>query len=244
MIDRYTDCHVHTNYSPDADLDATFENYIKRAKEIGINRIYFTDHLDLDPGHPLFETPIQYDNYIEAFKKAKQKTKFDMRLGIEIGYQKHTIDDTMTIINNYPFEYIILSIHYIHKEDFYTKEYFLNKTKEEAYRTYFETCLEAIETTPKFDTFGHLDYITRYSPYGDYDYATYQDIIDQILTTLIQKGKNLEINTSGLYTEGRTYPKQEVIERYIALGGKNIVLSSDAHRPTELARGFTNLFIE
>ena len=244
MINIKRDSHVHTKYSPDADIDATFESYIKRAKEIGINEIYFTDHLDLDPGHPLFNTPINYDKYIPVFNEVKEKTNFNMKLGIEIGYQSHTIEETMNLINQYPFEYVILSIHYINKEDFYTKEFFDTRTKEEAYLTYFLTCLEAIENTPRFDTFGHLDYITRYSPYGDYDYDKYKEIIDQILISLIEKGKNLEINTSGFSTENRTYPKQEVINRYLELGGNKLVLSSDSHRPNELGRGFSRVLKE
>jgi len=62
------------------------------------------------------------------------------------------------------------------------------------------------------------DYITRYSPFGDYEYEEYKSIIDEILIILIQKNKTLEINTSGFKTEGRTYPKKEVIKRYIELG--------------------------
>lgn len=238
MIPRYLDAHVHTTYSPDADKDATFMKYIEKAKQRGITEIIFTDHLDIDPGHPLFERPIDYDEYISDFQTVRKKTKFDMKLGIEIGYQAHTIKETMNIVNMYPFEYVILSIHYIDKEDFYTQEYFNNRTKKQAYTTYFNTCLEAISNTSKFDAFGHLDYITRYSPYGDYDYEEYKTVIDKILVELINRDKILEINTSGISTENRTYPKQEVIKRYIELGGKNLVLSSDSHRPNELARSF------
>jgi histidinol-phosphatase (PHP family) len=232
------DAHVHTNYSPDASRDATFKTYITKAKEIGIKEIIFTDHHDIDAIHPLFENPIDYDEYIKEFKKVKKETNFSMILGVEVGYQSHTTRELEQFLDRYPFEYVILSVHYIEKKDLYTQEYFQNKTKEESYITYFKTCLEAIENTKSFDTFGHLDYITRYSPYGDYSFLEYQEYIDPILKALIKKNINLEINTSGYKTENRSYPKQEVINRYIELGGKNIIYGSDAHSVEELGRNF------
>lgn len=228
------DYHVHTNYSKDASIEATFQNYIEEAKKKGIETIAFTDHHDIDPAHPLFATPIDYDIYIKDFNKVRDATKFNMILGVEVGYQSHTIKELDEFLDKYPFEYVIMSVHYIEKKDLYTKEFFEGKTKFEAYQIYFETCLAAIQSTNKFDTFGHMDYITRYSPFGDYDYINHKVIIDQILKELIKKGKNLEINTSGYKTENRQYPKKEVVRRYIELGGDKLVYGSDAHCVKEL----------
>ena len=63
MIDLKKDAHIHTKYSPDADQNATFNAYIAKAEELGIKELIFTDHLDLDPAHPLFEIPISYEAY-------------------------------------------------------------------------------------------------------------------------------------------------------------------------------------
>ena len=243
MIQKTVDAHIHTKYSPDADKTATFNSYILKAKELGISKITFTDHLDLDPAHPLFAKPINYDDYFEDYNERINIKEVQTRVGIEIGYQPHTITQTMDLINKYPFEYVILSIHYIDKQDLYTKEFFQGKTKEEAYARYFDVCLEAILHTPRFDAFGHLDYIPRYSDLGDYDYDTHKEIIDQILNALIEKNKYLEINTSGFVTNNRAYPSNRVIARYLELGGTKLILGSDAHRVSELGRYFGDIKI-
>ena len=236
-----SDHHIHTHYSKDADPKATFASYIQKAKALGLKSITFTDHHDIDPAHPLFKVPIDYDTYIKDFESIPKEDVINFRLGVEIGYQKHVVQEIKDFINKYPFEYIILSVHYIEKKDLYTGEYFKGKTQYDAYHIYFETCLEAIHSGIPFDTFGHLDYIPRYAPYGDYDYASHKDIIDRILDELIKQNKYLEINTSGFLTEQRMYPKFDVIKRFIELGGKKLIVGSDAHNVDALGQFFKDI---
>lgn len=238
MIDYTKDFHIHTKYSPDADPKATFKAYIKQAVTLGLTEITFTDHVDFDAAHPLFFDMIDYDKYIEDFNSVKNDSEIPIRLGVEIGYQEHMKDEINAFLKKYDFEYVILSIHYIEKKDLYTGEYFLEKTKKEAYSNYFKTCIKAVEDIPSFDAFGHLDYITRYSQMGDYMYTEYSDLIDTLLKTIIAKNKGIEINTSGLSIENRLYPKYSVINRFIELGGQKIYLGSDSHEVKTLKRSF------
>jgi len=235
------DTHIHTHYSKDASKDATFEAYIKKALELGVTSLTFTDHHDIDPAHPLFKEPIDFDAYIKDFHQVKKTSPIPIHLGVEVGYQRHVKEEIQAFIKKYPFEHVILSVHYLEKKDLYTQAFFKGKTKEEAYDIYFNTCLEAILEIDDFTTFGHLDYIPRYAPYDDYDYKTHQEIIDAILQALIKKNKALEMNTSGFVTEKRQYPKNEVIARYIELGGKKFTYGSDAHDVKDLARYFEHL---
>mgnify|MGYP000518937875 CR=1 FL=1 len=242
MINYLSDTHVHTHYSPDADQDATFSAYIKQAKKLGLKQIVFTDHVDFDAAHPLFKDTINFDEYTKDFiESTKDETDIDVQLGVEIGYQRHVKVDIIEFLKKYPFQHVIMSIHYIEKKDLYTKEYFLNKTKEEAFSIYFEKVLEAIKTIDDFTVIGHLDYIPRYSDFGDYDYQVYKDVIDEILLELIKKNKGIEINTSGYNYEKRQYPKKEVIERFIELGGRKMTLGSDAHKVSDLKRYYEQL---
>jgi histidinol-phosphatase (PHP family) len=235
------DSHIHTHYSKDADPSATFSAYIKKAQALGLTSLTFTDHHDIDPAHPLFKDPIDFNAYYQEFLKVQATSPLPIYFGVEVGYQVHVKDELKTFLKTYPFDHVILSIHYLEKKDLYTQVYFQGKTKKEAYQLYFETCLQAIQDIDDFDTFGHFDYIPRYAPFGDYDYAEFTTIIDQVLRLLIKKDKALEINTSGFVTEGRAYPKKEVIERYLALGGTKFTYGSDAHRVEELGRFFANL---
>lgn len=241
MISWNKDSHIHTHYSPDADKNATFDAYIKQAQELGLSELTFTDHVDIDAVHPLFHTPIDYDAYLTDFQNVQASSPVPIKLGVEIGYQSHVVNEINLFLTKYPFTFVILSVHYLEKKDLYTQEYFTGKTKQEAYQIYFETVLDAVNTIDDFDVIGHLDYIPRYSPFGDYEYEEYKDIIDQILHTIIAKKKGIELNASGYQTEGRFYPKLEVVKRYLELGGTNITFGSDAHRPEELGRHFNDV---
>ncbi len=233
-----SDTHLHTHYSKDADPNATFSAYIQKAIERGLTSLTFTDHHDIDPAHPLFKDPIDFKAYYQDFLSIKATSPIMIHFGVEVGYQSHTQDALKLFLKSYPFEHVILSVHYVDKQDLYTQQFFQGKTKQQAYQRYFEACLEAVTTIDDFDTFGHLDYIPRYAPFGDYEYETYRAILDQILTVLIAKNKALEINTSGFVTEGRTYPRVEVIKRYQALGGTKFTYGSDAHHVDQLGRYF------
>lgn len=238
MIDYTKDNHIHTYYSPDADPKATFEAYIQQAIQLGLTEITFTDHVDFDAAHPLFHNMIQYEAYIEEFNAVKQNALIPIHLGVEIGYQEHMKDTINQFLETYSFDYVILSIHYIDKKDLYTGEFFQQKTKEEAYTKYFETCINAVLDIPYFDAFGHLDYITRYSQMGDYEYQEYRELIDELLQSIISQNKGIEINTSGLSYENRLYPKPAIINRFLELGGTKIYMGSDAHNVQSLGRSF------
>ena len=72
----------------------------------------------------------------------------------------------------------------------------------------------------------------RYGPYEDkhVEHELYQDIIDEILKTLIQKGKGIEVNTSG-YALNKTcgFPNFDIVKRYKELGGTIITVGTDSH---------------
>ena len=125
--------------------------------------------------------------------------------------------------------------------DPYFPAYFEGRTEEEGYRRYFESTLERIQAIPDFDVLGHLDYVVRYGPdkNQNYSYNKYQDLIDPILKNLVETGRGLECNTGGYkYGLGHPNPAEDVLKRYLELGGEIITLGSDAHEPAHLAFDF------
>ena len=92
----------------------------------------------------------------------------------------------------------------------------------------------------------------RYAPVSPeekrYKYEEYGELFDTILTTLISKGKGIEINTSPLrggFLD--TNPNVQVIKRYKELGGKIITIGSDSHKPEDVGANFNdakNLLID
>lgn len=66
---------------------------------------------------------------------------------------------------------------------------------------YFESILENLAVFSEMDVYGHIDYVVRYGPNQnrEYSYGRYQDILDEILRTIISKGCGIELNTGGFH---------------------------------------------
>ncbi len=97
-------------------------------------------------------------------------------------------------------------------------------------------------TEADFDVLGHLDIVRRDS--WDLFKQTlnlnaFHGTIDQTLQKLIDAGRGLEVNTSGL-RKGlpEPNPSLSVLRRYRKLGGEILVFGSDGHRPRQLGHGF------
>lgn len=235
---KYIDHHVHTKFSPDSNADIV--QYIINAKELGLKHILFTDHMDFGALDPYF-VDMDYDKYFKAMKELEIRYDFPIKIGVEIGYEKNHKREIEKFLDKYNFDFVIASIHYGQGLDFYTGEFFQGKPKEEAYLEYFKLVLEMVENFTNYDVVGHLDYISRYGPYEDkhYAYEDYKEIIDEILKAIIRNNRGIEVNTSGLRQGlNTTFPKDEVLIRYKAFGGKNISLGSDAHFNEDYQAGF------
>ncbi len=237
MIDQ----HTHTRYSPDADQKTTCLSYVNQAKLLGFSGVMVTDHVDYDSPDPLFQEMIDYDVYFKDIEHVRKQTGFDIRVGVELGYQACSISKMKALVSAYPFDLVIMSLHLVDGEDPYYGDYFKGKTQEESIRRYFKAVLKSVEQFDDFDVYGHLDHIIRYGTFETrtYDLKRYQDLIDEILKTIIRKGKGIEINMSGIDDITKSpYPSIDVLKRYKALGGKIITIGSDAHTFRDLGRYF------
>jgi histidinol-phosphatase (PHP family) len=83
--------------------------------------------------------------------------------------------------------------------------------------------------------------VVRYGPNKDknYTYEAYKDVIDPILSYLVENEKGIELNTAAL-TKGLRNPNpcREIIKRYRELGGEIITIGSDSHVPETLGNHF------
>ena len=70
------------------------------------------------------------------------------------------------------------------------------------------------------------------------DMKKYSDAVDEVFKTVINNGKGIEINSSGLFTEiKKTSPDLPLVKRYRELGGKIITVGSDAHTQDRVGAG-------
>ena len=103
---------------------------------------------------------------------------------------------------------------------------------------YFEEVLRLAQTDC-YDILAHLTYGLRYLPNRRaYDLTPHLDLIDEILKTVIAKGKAIELNGSGL-RKPQPYidPDLILVKRYRDLGGEHLTISTDAHDTKYLGFG-------
>ncbi len=241
-----TDMHVHSCFSSDSteQPEAIIESAIKK----GFQYIYFTDHHDTDfpvnPHEPAMDFQLDFKAYVNKILELKEqyRNQIEVRLGIEQGICPETAHKISDISGSYPFDFIIGSSHLTKLEngDPYYPSYYHGKTNVAAYREYFESEVENVRLTDGFDIYGHLDYAVRYCPDPDfvYHFNDYRDIFKVLLQELIQRGKGIEINTSGYAKIGFAHPHIEALKLYRELGGEIITVGSDAHKKENLGAYF------
>lgn len=235
------DTHMHTRFS--GDSDANPEEMILAAEAKGLSGLCFTDHLDYDyPEEPgLFLLDLSsYEKGIQEFR-LKYENHFPVLFGIELGLQPQVAEKNREAAGACPFDFIIGSSHVVHGMDPYYSRYYEGRDEDAAYREYFESILENLQTDVDFDVYGHIDYVVRYGPNRNrfYSYRKFSDVIDEILRTLIHMGKGIEINTGGFkYGLGHPNPTEEILSRYRELGGEIITIGADAHVPGHVGYAF------
>lgn len=241
------DYHVHTEFSDDSQYP--MEQVIKDAINKEIDEICFTDHVDYgikedwDCGHPIKYRGIEpsanvdYPAYVSKIKELQEVygKQIRIKMGLEFGMQKHTIEKYEKLFKRYPFDFIILSIHQIDDQELWTQDYQKGKSQKEYNEGYYTEILNVIRNYQNYSVLGHLDLIHRYDENGSYPFEKVEPIITEILKTVIQNGKGIELNTSyHRYGLSDTTPSVDILKLYHKLGGKIITIGSDSHNPEHL----------
>lgn len=239
---RY-DSHLHSDFSGDCDTPAA--QMIERAIELGLDGLCFTEHEDPDAPPSECDFSVDFDVYFARLEQLREQSrgKIQVGIGMEFGLMPHLPRTLDGLLVRYPFDFVIVSQHFVNGKDPYYPSYFEGRSERECYEEYFRVIYDnLLRFAPaSFDTLGHMDYIVRYGPNRsrDYSYQSCADYIDPILRFLIEQGKCLEVNTAGFrYGLGEPNPCTDVLRRYRELGGELITIGSDAHSPKHLCCDF------
>lgn len=232
-----SDLHAHSLCSGDAR--STLREMCARAAQLGIERIAFTEHLDLEPTDP------QYGHYDYGWHRREIEgarrefgDRLEVLMGIEIDYQPDYHDGVAQFLTEHDFDLVLGAVHYV-DHAYLDSDEFLSQPQREAYGRYFRAVTEATQTG-LFGVMAHLDYCKRHGHevYGGYDPADFEEGIREALQALIQTGTVLEVNTSGLRQDPReTYPSPVIVRWYREMGGQRIALGSDGHDTDQLGYG-------
>ena len=116
-----SDSHMHTRFSTDSDAD--IRDMIESALKKGLQSICITDHIDKD--YPFHEDTgveaflVDLDEYFPKLAEWKEAyaEKIQIRRGIELGLQPHLAGFYEELTNQYPFDFVIGSVHVVHGMD-------------------------------------------------------------------------------------------------------------------------------
>ena len=248
--------HTHTTF---CDGKNTPEEMVRAAIQLGMTAIGFSGH-----SYSEYETYGMQPDVCAAYRAevTRLKDKYAGQITILLGIEQDATSDPL----DYPYDYVIGSIHGIPKnrqylcvdyseaamvdavENYYNNDYYAYV--EDYYRTLADTVLKH---DPTF--IGHFDLVTKFNEGGKYfdeSHPRYQKAALDALEFLISAGKPFEINTGAISRGYRStpYPAPFILKKIQGFGGK-IILSSDAHavdgllcgyeKATELAKicGFT-----
>jgi histidinol-phosphatase (PHP family) len=228
------DYHMHLR-APDESIEHTveaIERFVDAAAERGIDEIGFTEHVYyFEQTRSLWSLPYQlerckYDleDYVDAIVEAKRRA-FPVKLGLEVDYQPDTADEMDRILEPYPWDYLIGSVHFVDGFGIDAEPSLVGAVgSEEAWRRYYEWLSG---TSERFDVLGHPDLVKFHGPELDWDWAS-------VAASLA--GACLEVSSAGLHkSHGKLYPSSELL---IAgeVRGIPITTASDAHVPQDVGR--------
>ena len=232
---RIPDYHVHTHFSPDSAMQP--RDAVAAAIKAGITDICFTEHMDL--GHHLgnFNRLPDFESMRNSVMELREEFgEINIHYGLEAGYIKETAEETAKVLAEEQFDYVLLSTHCVDGLDCYLPESKRGRDKEYAYRRYLETVYDSVtdtRLTQYYDCVGHIGYIAKCKHYEDntFPYEMFPELFDKILSEIIQNGKGIEVNTSGIKRAGHILPHPSILTRYYELGVRVVTIGSDAHRP-------------
>jgi histidinol-phosphatase (PHP family) len=229
------DYHIHTQFSPDGS--ATLEETCRRAIELGIPEIGFSEHWDVSPYEKdvRFFKPEPWYAEIERLRKLFAG-QLILRAGIEISEPHLYPEDTAWILAQAPFDYVLGSLHYVGANLMFSTRYFEAHSADEVYGTYFEE-LEQLARTADCDILAHFDIpVKTAKPILGFEPQRYEQAIRKVLQGTIDRGLALDINTAGMRKPPQNLmPHPLILRWYAEMGGTRLTLGSDTHELDQLA---------
>lgn len=238
------DAHVHSAFSFDADESATLDAICESAIAKGITHLAVTDHYDINA---IVDGIYTYDAAAAktAIEEAKDKYQnlLTLSYGIELGSATAYPEKAEALLKKQEFETVVGSIHYMTGcDDFY--DWDMKAISEEDFITAWQCYLAELTRLCELgvaDVLAHLTYPLRYYTMAgrSFDLSSAKDELALLLTSVIDHGLLLEVNTSGYRAGmGAPMPDAEILTLYKDLGGRLVSVGSDAHTPDAIAQSY------
>ncbi|MDD3804367.1 MAG: histidinol-phosphatase HisJ family protein [bacterium] len=243
----HIDLHNHTRFSYDSNR--SMEETVIEAIEKNVKVFGFSDHLDFnenDPGNEYYNGCMQKKEFERLSKK--YEGKIELLLGIEASLENAYSEKVRNAFKKHSFRYRIMSAHFV--EGIVISDW-IERTEREArtsdevdYSPYFDS-LKRIVSFQEYDILGHIDYYKKYSKFTDHHKTSqkHEKEYREILKKVVDGGKVIEVNTSGLRHSCREqFPSTEILRLYRDVGGEFVATGSDSHKSGDVAFKFDEVY--
>lgn len=234
-----SDYHMHTPLCGHAQGEPS--EYVEHAIKEGLQEMGFSDHAPfvhcVDPTvtMALSQLPVYY-KMIEGVQE-KYKDRIKIKMGIEADFIPGYEEKTQRIINDYTYDYVIGSVHFIKDWGFDNpdeREKWDQHNVNQVYKDYYDL-LRQSALSGMFDIMAHVDLVKKFGHRATIDLS---DEIRETAKVFKETGMTIEINSSGLRKQVKEmYPSLECLKIYNE-EGVMLTFGSDAHLPTDVARDF------
>jgi len=234
------------------------ERYVEKAATRGVTELAFSEHLYrclestdvLGPiwsqaTDPVSRANTEYDvladrtmsleRYVDVIIRAKD-AGLPVLLGLEVDFFPDTIEAALDLIEPYPFDVLLGSIHWIDGWWFdrsHSVHEWDRRGPRQVYERFFELKVE-LAASGTVDVITHSDrvkYLGHRLPQEPID------LYEQLIAAAVQSGVAVEINTGGLrHPVHEIYPSPTLL-RMAHDAGLDITFGSDGHNPDQAGWG-------
>lgn len=236
---------LHNHHYRCGHAEGNIEDYIQAAVERELSYIGIADHSpyfyseedQLHPGIAMAKS--EFPNYINEVLRLKEKyqDKIHVLLGLESDYFAEHEELYRNIYNQYPFDYVIGSVHYVNEKNIFERGRWdgLNEQQRIAEKERYYKLIQQSAKSGIFQVLGHIDAMKGFYP----EFSNIETpIIEETLKVIGEEGVSIEVNTSGKTKDvGGWYPSHEILERAHHYG-VDITFGSDAHVPERIGDDF------
>jgi histidinol-phosphatase (PHP family) len=243
------DNHVHSEFSWDTGVNASMEETCRRAAEIGLPSVAFTEHVDFtewgDHDHPVGTIgdrervlPVDVDGYLASIEKCRGLFPgLRVLSGIEAGEPHHFAGSVAGVLKKGQFDRVLGSLHSVVHDGrlVYAGRLFGQIPADVVVRDYFGELLRLVEDSDVFEVLAHCDYPRRYWPTqhaGEYHEAGYEQEYRAVFRALASSDRALELNTTS------PLASTTLMRWWYEEGGGAVSFGSDAHVPIRVGRLF------
>ncbi len=237
------DYHCHTDISRDSR--APYWDMVMAEYQAGVRELCITDHCDtVDWESMSFYPPCRQvaRKELEAYQSVQDRLPEDLHLamGIELAELVFYPDLGKELSAPEWLDFVLGSYHISREYGDYHCQDYTDPAHCQALIDVYLRDLQFLANLNCFDVLAHMGYFSRYAFYQGVEAGltirAHGDRIQEILRTLIQNGKGIELNCSGIRDGCGPFPSEEILRLYRELGGEMVTVGSDAHRPEEAAK--------